>query len=172
MCSARLGFAHWQPGDIRLATELWGAGDVTRYISATGRFSPADIAARLQTEVQNGREHGVQYWPLFEREHGTFIGCCGLRPHLPAQGSFELGIHLKPEHWGKGYALEAAKQVVAHAFSALGVKEIIAGHHPDNTASGKLLQRLGFQQAGTAFYPPTGLMHAAYRYVNPPENEG
>ena len=165
MCSERLGFARWQPEDSDLATELWGEGAVTRYISATGSFTPADIAARLQTEVRNGQDYGVQYWPLFELEGGAFIGCCGLRPHQPEAVSFELGVHLKPACWGRGFALEAAQTVVSYAFQALGVKEIIAGHHPQNAASGKLLGRLGFEQTGTAFYPPTGLMHVAYRCV-------
>lgn len=49
----RLGFSHWEEGDLPLARQLWGEAEVTRYICASGVFSPGEIEARLRTEIDN-----------------------------------------------------------------------------------------------------------------------
>ena len=70
-----------------------------RYICAAGQFSDDEVRKRLALEMENGQHHHVQYWPVFELETGRLAGCCGLRPHRSR--TYELGIHLKPEFWGR-----------------------------------------------------------------------
>lgn len=157
--TARLGFSQWTRGDSRQAALLWGDPAVTRFLCASGRFSPQQIAERLETEVKNGESRHVQYWPVFLLTSGELVGCCGLRPHDDA---FELGVHLRPAFWGQGYAAEAAGAVNRYAFEVIGADRIFAGHHPQNEASRKLLSRLGFVSIGDEFYAPTGLHHPSY----------
>lgn len=159
MTSPRLGFSVWRESDIAMAEKLWGDERVTRYICASGRFTKDEIAERLALEISNGENFGVQYWPVFLSASGEFIGCCGLRPH---SGGYELGFHLRAEFWGQGYAFEAAGAVIHYALSALGADTLFAGHNPENAASKKLLEKLGFQYVGDKFYPPTGLYHPSY----------
>lgn len=171
LTTSRLRFARWRESDLDRARSLWGDPAVTRYISSGG-FSDDRVKARLLFELEHDRKFGVQYWPVFLRESGDFIGCCGLRafdsePGDLEQGIYELGFHLKPEYWGRGYAGEAARAVVAYAFDHLHLNGLFAGHHPENVNSGKLLLKLGFVPAGTQYYPPTGLEHPAYRLKNP-----
>lgn len=156
----RLGFSKWTGRDGELAECLWGDPEVTRYICARGTFSPAEVAARLEAEVRSEAECGVQYWPLFARATGEFLGCCGLRPH--GGRVYEIGFHLRPEHWGRGYAREAAEAVMAFAFRTLGAEGLFAGHNPRNAASRRLLGRLGFVYTGDEYYAPTGLYHPSY----------
>ena len=59
-------------------------------------------------------------------------------------------------------ALEAARAVIAWA-PTTGATSLMAGHHPDNHASGKLLSKLGFVYYGDEYYPPTGLIEPCYR---------
>jgi RimJ/RimL family protein N-acetyltransferase len=49
-----------------------------------------------------------------------------------------------------------------YAFRALGVKALFAGHNPGNTASRRVLEKLGFRYTHDAYYPPTGLNHPSY----------
>lgn len=105
----------------------------------------------------------MQYWPCFELDSGTFVGCCGLRPYRPAERMPEFGLQLRSACWGRGYGAEAGYAVLRYGFEALGALRISAGHHPGNVASGRLLLKLGFRPAGTEYYPPTGLEHPAYR---------
>lgn len=61
-----------------------------------------------------------------------------------------------------GYAVEAARAVIDDAFSVLNADGLFAGHNPKNTASAKVLGKLGFEYIGGEFYEPTGLYHPSY----------
>lgn len=163
MHTNRLFFSRWEENDLSLACQLWGNNRVTKYICASGAFSQEEIKSRLALEMKNQQNYGVAYWPIFLRNNGIFIGCCGLRPLDVPAGEWELGIHLMPEFWRQGYALEATKAVIDYAFSRLNASAVCAGHHPDNPASPGLLHSLGFTEIEPHFYAPTGLMHPSYR---------
>lgn len=158
--TSRIGFSEWKQDDIKLAELLWGDPEVTRFICASGRFSENDIAIRLKKEIDNNVEHQVQYWPVFELKSDELIGCCGLRPYNESQ--YEIGFHLRPKFWGQGYAVEAANAVIDYAFTVLQAEGLFAGHNPNNTASKKVLVKLGFSYIGDEFYEPTGLYHPSY----------
>ena len=160
LTTKRTGFSIWKEDDIKLAEALWGNPEVTRFICASGIFTAEDIASRLETEISNERIYHVQYWPVFELSSFDFIGCCGLRPH--DDNKYELGFHLLPRFWGRGYATETAMAVIDYAFNRLNAKVLFAGHQPENAASAKVLQKLGFIYIGDEFYKPTGLFHPSY----------
>lgn len=145
---------------MNLATSLWGNPQVTQFICATGVFSPEDISARLKKEIENDRQFGIQYWPIFELATGQLIGCCGLRPY--SDGIYEIGFHLRPQFWRKGFAVEAATAAINYAFNKLHVKGLFAGHNPKNIASSKVLAKLNFRYVRDEFYAPTGLYHPSY----------
>jgi RimJ/RimL family protein N-acetyltransferase len=113
----------------------------------------------LERELAFERDHGIQYWPIFERSTGRHAGCCGLKPF---DGLVEVGFHLRPPFWGAGYATEAARAAVAHAFDRLDVPLLGAGHHPANDGSRRVLTKLGFTYAREQPYEPTGLIHPFY----------
>ncbi len=165
--SPRIGFSQWTERDLPLARQLWGNEAVSRYICASGRFTEEEILSRLTLECSNQRQYSLQYWPIFSLEEGKLLGCCGLRPHGEDLSQLELGIHLLPQYWRQGYATEAAKAVIDHAFETLGTKELFAGHNPKNEASRQLLKKLGFAFIGEEFYAPTGLYHPSYILKKP-----
>ncbi len=72
------------------------------------------------------------------------IGSAGMGEH---EGEPELGYWIAREHWGRGYATEAAAGVLQVA-RMLGHRRITAGHFVDNPASGKVLRKLGFLPTG------------------------
>ena len=145
---------------------LWGDPQVTRFI-ASRALDASQVHERLAREMDTQRTCGMQYWPVFLRADGAFVGCCGLRPRAQAPDEPEFGVHLLPLRWGQGHAMEAASRVIDHAFGAGGHRALFAGHHPDNLASRRLLARLGFVHTHDECYPPTGLMHPSYRLSRP-----
>lgn len=155
----RLKFSAWNKEDLILAERLWGNPDVTKYICSSGVFQKNEIQDRLSLEIQNEALYHFQYWPVF-KDDGTFIGCCGLRPH--SENTCEIGFHFLPEFWHMGYAKEAAEAVIQYAIKNEIAVKLFAGHNPSNTASEKLLLSLGFIKSGVQYYPPTGLMHPSY----------
>jgi RimJ/RimL family protein N-acetyltransferase len=72
------------------------------------------------------------------------IGSCGLGER---EGEVELGYWIARDHWGQGFAAEAAKAVVGVA-KALGHKKLVAGHYTDNPNSGRVLRKVGFRPLG------------------------
>ncbi|WP_026091631.1 GNAT family N-acetyltransferase [Blastomonas sp. AAP53] len=74
----------------------------------------------------------------------TLIGSCGLGE---TDGAAELGYWIARDHWGKGYATEAARAVIANAW-AIGHRRLVASHYIDNPASGAVLRHLGFKPTG------------------------
>jgi len=72
----------------------------------------------------------------------------GIGIHAEADGARQLGYWLTPDAWGRGYATEAGKAVVAMARHALGYKRLHAWHFVDNPASGRVLTKLGFRATG------------------------
>jgi ribosomal-protein-alanine N-acetyltransferase len=160
MHTPRLGFGTWSPDDLPRAIALWGDARVTRLIG--GPFSEQWVADRLALEIATQATHGFQYWPLFRRSDGAHVGCAGLRPVTGSDDTLELGFHLLAEHWGRRYATEAALAVITYAFTRLDARALVAGHHPENAASRRVLERLGFRHTHDALYAPTGLDHPSY----------
>jgi len=158
--SKHLGFRHWTNEDLPLALELWGNPKVTAQIG--GPFSPEKVRARLTREIRLFEERSIQYWPIFLLENHLHVGCAGLRPYAANEAARELGFHLLPGFWGHGLATEAAGAVLEHAFSTLDLDTIVAGHHPSNEASRRVLEKLGFEYTGDEFYEPSGIFEPAY----------
>ena len=159
--SQRLAFRAWRADDLPLAEALFGDPEVTAWVG--GPFDHAAIAARLATELANDATHGYCYWVLHAGD--TFVGCCGLKPR--ESRIQELGFYLRRPFWGGGYAVEAGRAVIDHAFGPLDADALFAGHHPANHGSRAVLGKLGFIYAFDELYPPTGLQHPGYLLRNP-----
>jgi RimJ/RimL family protein N-acetyltransferase len=117
---------------------------------------------RLAREIEQQNQYGMQYWPIFLLADGRHAGCAGLRPYKWSEAIYEMGVHLLPEFWAQGIAREASEAIIPLAFGPLKAAAIVAGRHPQNAASGRLLVRLGFAYQGDKLYIPTGLMHPMY----------
>ncbi|WP_459480764.1 GNAT family N-acetyltransferase [Clostridium saccharoperbutylacetonicum] len=160
--SERIGFSVWDNENEQCAYLLWGNKVVTKYISATGIMTEEQIEKRLWNEKNTYEKHRIQYFPIYEKESNKFIGCCGLRPYDLDKNIVELGIHLLPKYWGKGYAKEACLRMIKFAFETLSFEEIFVGHNPYNLASSQLIKKLGFEYLHDEYYAPTGLNHPSY----------
>lgn len=88
-------------------------------------------------------EEGVVF--VIERD-GVLIGCTGYRAF--DRDHAELGYWIGKPYWGQGFATEAARALIAHAFDADEFAYLKAGHFADNPASERILRRLGFVADG------------------------
>ena len=101
---------------------------------------------RAEQEVRGAIEcfwtRGFGQWLVLEK--GLPIGFCGLRP-FGEPPEVEVLYGLAPEHWGRGLATEAARAVMASAFEEHGLGRLYAGADPPNTASFRVMERLGMK---------------------------
>lgn len=77
------------------------------------------------------------------------IGNCGVRLKGCESGRAELGLELAPEHWGHGFASEAARAILDFGFRDLGVQEIHGVTITENVRVQRLVERLGFTKVET-----------------------
>ncbi|WP_329151012.1 GNAT family N-acetyltransferase [Streptomyces sp. NBC_01456] len=86
-------------------------------------------------------------WAFGIAADGDLLGMVRLRCRTERHGT--LSYLLREDSWGRGYATRAVAGMLRHAFTATGVTSIGARHHPDNTASGRVLEKNGFRYRGT-----------------------
>ncbi|HET7708031.1 MAG TPA: GNAT family N-acetyltransferase [Sphingomicrobium sp.] len=93
------------------------------------------------------RDPAMPSFLIFERTNGApaLVGSCGLgrRP----SGAVELGYWIARPYWGRGYATESGLALIDIA-RTLGLAQLEGSHFVDNPASGRVLEKLGFQPLG------------------------
>ena len=89
-------------------------------------------------------KHGFGLWHVARRLDGVAMGMCGLlrRDTLP---DVDLGYAFLPEHWGQGYAFEAAAATLRVAATKFGLARVIGVVSEGNTASIRVLEKLGMR---------------------------
>ena len=122
-------------------------------------------------------DHGFTFWMLERRSDGVVMGMCGLKPgapDTPIENMVEIGWRLGREHWGQGYAREAAQASLDWAWANLDTQEVVAITVEANGASWGLMERLGMtRDRGSEFdHPlvPEGdplRRHILYRIARP-----
>ena len=83
------------------------------------------------------------------RAEGQSVGDVSLAPIDERRGWANLGYWVHPDHWGKGYATEAASLAVTHGFEELALHRVSATIVADNEASKRVVEKLGFAHEGT-----------------------
>ena len=138
--TARLTLRSARPDDLEAMHAVLSDPRATRWWSTPPHDSLEQTAAWLDSMIANGPDH-----PDFVIElDGLVIGKAGFW-RLP-----EVGYILHPDHWGQGLAGEAVAAAIDHVFAARDLDDLTADVDPDNAASIRLLERLGFIQTGSA----------------------
>jgi ribosomal-protein-alanine N-acetyltransferase len=133
--------------DTERILEVFGDPEVMRYV---GRGVPLDrdrLVASQARVLEHWRTHGFGPLALVERASGTVIGEGGLQL-LEGGPDVEVTYTLARAFWGLGYATEAAVAVLEWGFGKLGLTRIVGVAYPDNTASQRVLQKIGMRRLG------------------------
>lgn len=115
------------------------------YVFEPGRpVSPAEA-----TELAHQRAAGSDFLAVVLKSMGKMIGHLYLKQVEPPQRlTWELGYIFNPRYHGMGYASEAAAAATEYVFRQHGAHRIMARCNPDNTASWRLLERIGYVREG------------------------
>ena len=125
--------------------------EVQRYIFLHGAPDPATHRAELIRRIAAGGSEPGGLWVVEWCQQPGFLGWCGVFP-LEDSGLIELGYRFARSAWGQGVATEAAQAVLEHGFRTLGFDPIVAVTHPENRASQRVLEKLGFRAEGFRRY--------------------
>ncbi|KPB71936.1 GNAT family N-acetyltransferase [Pseudomonas cannabina] len=144
--SARLLMRQWRDDDLPVFAAMCTDPQVMRYFPAPlSRLESAAMIGRLRGHFA---ELGFGFWALERKDTGEFIGFTGLHvvgfkaPFTPA---IEIGWRLAREHWGLGFASEAAWTALGCGFERLKLEEIVSFTAFNNQPSQKVMQAIGMQ---------------------------
>ena len=111
-------------------------------------YSLADADEWIAFTAASAGERGEHVFVITRA--GDVLGACGLEPRDNAAP--EIGYWLGVPYWGCGYATEAVRALIDHAFGNLGHTSLQAGARVTNTASRRVLEKCGFQWTGVGLY--------------------
>ncbi len=150
LTTARLRLRSWQDADLDPFAALNADPRVMEHFPATLDRAQSDaFAIRARTKLA---ERGFGLWALEVCDSAPFVGYAGLaEPSFQAHfiPCMEIGWRLAYDHWGRGYASEAASAVVEHVFGTLALSEIVAFTAVSNWRSRRVMERLGMHRTPT-----------------------
>jgi RimJ/RimL family protein N-acetyltransferase len=159
----RLVLRLWAEEDIEPLTEIFAEPRVWWFPSKRG-WRRDETEAFLERRLTEWRDKGWGHWAV--EHNGVLIGFTGfaLPTFLPELMPVpEIGWRFHPAWWGRGFATEAATAALAHGFTHLGFAEVVSIYEPANTASGRVMERLGMTPDREALHPDLGIPLRVYR---------
>jgi RimJ/RimL family protein N-acetyltransferase len=132
------------------------------YATLGGARDAANVSALVAAKVREWEHHGFGSWVLRPASGTAPLGWVGLKPtNVGGPGGTELLYAIAADHWGLGYATEAAATVVAIAEKPLGIDELVAFALTTNIGSRRVMEHVGFGYECDIEH--AGLPHALYR---------
>lgn len=110
-----------------------------------GPFKTLQEASDFISQYDQYKRYGMGRWAVISKQDKDFIGWCGLKYH-PEKGIVEVGYRFYKKYWGQGYATESAKASLNYGFSVLKLAKIFAHSHIENSASIRVLEKLGMER--------------------------
>ena len=149
LSTVRLTIRPFVAEDAPAMAEVLGDAEVMRF-SDSGPLNQVAVSDWLGEQVKaNSLSQDFGRWAICENAGSQAIGYIGLTQDegRTAEREAELGFRLARRSWGRGYATEAAQAVVEAAFGAGWVDRLIGIVDPHNSASVRVLQKLGMSYA-------------------------
>ncbi len=138
-------------GDVEAPPSVFGDREVMRYVGAARR--PLDLH-RLRASQARMRKHWERhgFGPLavVEQTSGRLVGESGLQL-LESGPEVEVTYTLARAVWGRGYATEAVRAVLAWGFDGLRLQRLVAVVYPEKAASRRVVEKARMVREGTRF---------------------
>jgi len=124
-----------------------------------------DVAANYIKEniLSSYNINGFGFYKMVKQGSDETIGICGFvkRDYLNQP---DFGYSILPEFEGMGYTTEAAKAILAYGCKEWNLSTVLGITRPNNSASRKLLEKLGFQTIGKTIDPSNKEELLIYEY--------
>jgi RimJ/RimL family protein N-acetyltransferase len=132
--------------------------DVQEYRSdpAVVKYLPFEPATEEETKTlitkiigfQKAQPRMVYNFALIDKKDDKVIGSCSLELSIDGDKQGEIGYVLNRNNWNQGLMTECARKVISFGFGQLGMHRIFGGCDPANTASYRVMEKLGMQKEG------------------------
>jgi len=149
----RISIRPWQMSDA----EAWQqtSQDSGLNLNSIRGYKQKDLTGAkifIRNEIADFENSRLGRWPIVRTSDHALIGTCLLRPvsfdETPERREVELGYRLTRDNWGQGLATECAQMLLNYGFRRVGLENICAFAVADNTASLRVIEKLGFKARG------------------------
>ena len=145
------------PDDVADIFHILGSPEVVRHLGRPPMATMDEAVRRVQAyQTVFDDQEGIP-WAITRRGEKQVIGTFVFWHLIPDHYRAEIGYILAPEWWGQGAATEAARAVLTFGFTTMGLHSAEAQTAPENAASRRVLEKLGFVKEGyfrENFYDP------------------
>jgi ribosomal-protein-alanine N-acetyltransferase len=105
-------------------------------------FKDTEAAKEFLESYSHYKEYGFGRWAVINKADGAFLGWCGLK-YTPESNEYDIGFRFFKKCWNMGYATESATACLDYGFNRLGMNTIVGRAMKANTASVKVLEKIG-----------------------------
>jgi RimJ/RimL family protein N-acetyltransferase len=149
LVGSRIVIREWTDGDAP-AILAYAADPLVVRFMPWGPSEPADVAEfLLRAEAASTEVPRAAYeMAVTLAESSEVMGGAGIRVLHAADRQGEIGYVLRRDVWGNGYATELGRLLLEFGFTELGLHRISAKCDTENTASERVLQKLGMRLEG------------------------
>ena len=135
-------------------------------------FEPGEpVDAEQARALADERSRGRVFWAVELRAERRMVGHLYFHRVEPAElQTYELGYIFNPGDQGRGYATEAARALVGHAFAMMGAHRVIAQCNPANVASTRAFEKAAYASVGDVIHAHMGPVDKLV--LRPPDPEG
>jgi RimJ/RimL family protein N-acetyltransferase len=164
--TARLLLRRWRFEDLEPFAAMCSDPEVMRYIGSGSTRSYEQAAASVRTYEAQWEEKGYGLFAVELLASNHLIGFTGLADpdFLPEiMPAVEVGWRFARQAWGHGYATEASRAALEFGLETLGIPEIVSIHQAENSASGRIMQKLGMRFDRETLDPSCGRLVHVYR---------
>jgi RimJ/RimL family protein N-acetyltransferase len=146
----RLRLEPWQAAHAGMLARLAALPEVMRYVADGVPWDRARADELSARQLVHWRTHGFGWRAAFERESGRAVGLISLaHPGTEVEqlspDDHEIGWWIDPAAWGRGYATEGGRAIVAEAFGRVQAPSVVARVQPANAASLAVCAALGLE---------------------------
>ncbi|PSL89965.1 GNAT family N-acetyltransferase [Elizabethkingia miricola] len=128
------------------AGDFFNLNENPNVIKYTGdkAFQNIDEAREFLGNYQDYRLNGYGRWAVISKVNNEFLGWCGLK-YNSSTDETDVGFRFFEHYWNKGFATESARACIDYGFKKLNLNTVVGRAMQDNTASVKVLGKLGMK---------------------------
>lgn len=144
----RLSVRPWRVEEVDRFVDIYRRPEVVRWFPDAPRLEHQEALERIERNLARlDQDPRFGRWAIVERARQLPVGTVILAPLPDGDGEVEIGWHLHPDSWGRGFASEAAAAVLDRGF-ADGLSEVWAVTDPANERSQAVCRRIGMRLLG------------------------
>lgn len=144
--SQRLFLRNFTLKDVDKMSEIYSDDAVMKYIGRGGKANREQTQQMIEAFIKSYQKNGFGIYALIEKESDELTGHCGFN-RLP-NDEIEIAYLIEKKNWRKGYATEISAATLQYGFEKIRLNRIVALAYPENTASIKVINKIGMKQEG------------------------